>query len=171
VCFMLRLFASDDRLAKADVLTTVSSLLAWVLRLHPSFCLGRGLLYILNFRIVMDFEDNDASTSVFSPPILLIELLFLLFQSVLYFLGAVLLDYILTTYVQKSCGIYKQGKAISRFATGTSPLTDGSQYFGSVARVHRKRNKRLSSMLPQISTLNGSKIGSLWVKRTRISLC
>jgi hypothetical protein len=94
---MLRLFASDDRVAKADVLKTFSSLLAWVLRLHPSFCLGRGLLYVLNFRIVMDFEENDTSTSVFSPPILLIELLFLLFQSLLYFLGAVLLDYILTT--------------------------------------------------------------------------
>jgi hypothetical protein len=95
---MLRLFASDERVAKADLLETISSLLAWLLRFHPSFCLGRGLLHVLNFQIVMDLEDDDnASTSAFSPPILLIELLFLLFQSIFYFLGAVLLDDMLTS--------------------------------------------------------------------------
>jgi hypothetical protein len=159
VCFMLRLFAADDRVPSADMLQTISSILTWIFRLHPSFCLGKGLLHVLNYNIILDLEENDATSSALSPPILLFELVFLLLQSVFYFLGAVWLDNILARYVEDCCRAYNLISLVCILAEKGMFLTHFLTLYISIPVVRSNLNLSKPRKLYPILMLNESKLG------------
>lgn len=63
----------------------------WVLRFFPPFCLGKGLYYAINIEVFALLEE-DINLSAWSESILLMEVLFLILQSVAYTLLAIQMD-------------------------------------------------------------------------------
>jgi ATP-binding cassette, subfamily A (ABC1), member 3 len=88
-CWILEVIASDLKNPK-EGLVDVANVIAWVLRLHPAFCLARGLLYAISidmFNIIYPGAD-----SAWSSHIMLYDVIFLACESVVYILLAVQLD-------------------------------------------------------------------------------
>jgi ATP-binding cassette subfamily A (ABC1) protein 3 len=72
-------------------LRDVAKIVAWCLRFMPSFCLGQGLFLAINIESVKYWE-ADPDISVWSKPVLLLEVICLILQAVLYLGLAILLD-------------------------------------------------------------------------------
>jgi ABC-type multidrug transport system fused ATPase/permease subunit len=71
----------------------VSKILTWVLRLFPSFCLGKGLFYAINAETISYLTGDSANDlSVWSEPILLVEVIFLVLEMIGYTGLAIYLD-------------------------------------------------------------------------------
>lgn len=88
--FILTILGSDRSNPKGNLIN-IATALTWVLRLIPSFCLGKGLFYAINIQTIAFFEE-DLSLSAWSEPVLLVELIFLVAQTVVYTILAILLD-------------------------------------------------------------------------------
>lgn len=71
-------------------LVDISNILSWILRFNPAFCLSRGLYYCINIEVI-EFLEGDID-SVWSSKMVLYDVIFLAWQSVLYVLLAVLID-------------------------------------------------------------------------------
>lgn len=72
-------------------LVNIALAIEWIGRFFPTFCLGKGLLYVINieaFAFLYGKRDLDA----WDPDILLVEVIFLASESVIYLLLAILLD-------------------------------------------------------------------------------
>jgi ATP-binding cassette, subfamily A (ABC1), member 3 len=74
-----------------DNLVNVAHILTWLLRFFPSFCLGKGLWFAISSEIIFNIE-GDSETSVWSEPILLVEVIFLILQMFGYTGLAICLD-------------------------------------------------------------------------------
>lgn len=93
ICLILRLLAADPADPRPH-LKTAAVVLEWVLRMIPSFCLGKGLLYTINIDF---FELVEAQPlTAWSPAIALYEVIFLGLESMLYVLIAVQVDILST---------------------------------------------------------------------------
>jgi ABC-type multidrug transport system fused ATPase/permease subunit len=90
VCLNFRFFAANPEDDLSNLLT-VARIIEWILRFIPSFCLGKALLYA-------QFIDSWAQIyakpdlTVWSEEGVLIEVIFLLFQSVIYIWLAINID-------------------------------------------------------------------------------
>lgn len=62
----------------------------WIFRFFPPFCLGKGLLFAINIEIFEELYGEDLN--VFDTKILLIEVIFLVLESVLYTYAAIYID-------------------------------------------------------------------------------
>jgi len=87
ISYVLRIFAARD--ANMRILDA-ANILDWCLRLIPSFCLGRSLFFSINVDVFELIEGKKLS--VWSPPIMLYDIIFLAFESVGYIGIAILLD-------------------------------------------------------------------------------
>jgi hypothetical protein len=87
---MLVILSKDPRNPN-PTLEVVADVLAWVLRITPSFCLGNGLFRAINIDKQV-FLKGDESLTAWTGPILLYEVYFLLGQCVVYLLLAIQLD-------------------------------------------------------------------------------
>ena len=77
---------------------TVQSILTWILRFTPTFCLGKGLFNAINIELFIYLRGVDTLTA-WSEPILLYEVYFLLGQCVFFPFLAIQLDKWSTKYV------------------------------------------------------------------------
>jgi hypothetical protein len=73
-------------------LTNVSKILTWIFRFFPSFCLGKGLFYAVNAGSVTYLEGHSKNLSVWSEPLLLVEVIFLVLEMIGYTGLAIFLD-------------------------------------------------------------------------------
>lgn len=72
-------------------LVDAASIMTWILRFIPAFNLGKGLFNAINIQIFGLLGDSKITT-VWSEPILLYEVIFLAWQSVVYLMLAVVID-------------------------------------------------------------------------------
>lgn len=89
--FILEILAREDPNDPQDNLLNAAEALTWILRFLPPFCLGQGLLNVINIE-VFDFLEGVEDINAWSETILRGEVLFLLFESVFYLLLAIRLD-------------------------------------------------------------------------------
>jgi ATP-binding cassette, subfamily A (ABC1), member 3 len=90
--FILLLIGSDQGNPKEN-LVNVAHILTWFLRFFPSFCLGKGLFFAINIETVAYLEgDSSSNLSVWSEPVLLVEVIFLILEMVGYTGLAICLD-------------------------------------------------------------------------------
>lgn len=89
ICFILRLLAVDPAQPKPH-LRTAAIIVEWVLRLVPSFCLGRGLLFSINIGFFEIIEGKRLSA--WSPAIALYDVVLLGIESVIYILATIQVD-------------------------------------------------------------------------------
>ena len=68
----------------------MATIITWILRFHPSFCLGKGL-YNTIYIEAYDFWEGERIT-VWSEPILQVEVIFLACEVVLYLALAIYID-------------------------------------------------------------------------------
>jgi ABC-type multidrug transport system fused ATPase/permease subunit len=88
---MLHIFGeSGNGEDKDENLLQVANILTWILRFFPSFCLGNGLYNVINIE-AWEFWEGEPLT-VWSEPILLVEVLFLFAEAVVYLILAIYLD-------------------------------------------------------------------------------
>jgi ATP-binding cassette, subfamily A (ABC1), member 3 len=74
-------------------LVNIAHVLTWFLRVFPSFCLGKSLLFAINSEYIASIDaDSENSLSVWSEPILLVEVIFLILQMFGYTGLAICLD-------------------------------------------------------------------------------
>jgi ATP-binding cassette, subfamily A (ABC1), member 3 len=81
----------EDRANPQQSLVDIATALTWVLRFFPSFCLGKGLFFAINIESISFFEE-DFNLSVWSEPILLVEVIVLVVQGAGYTFLAMMLD-------------------------------------------------------------------------------
>jgi len=93
ICLILRLLAADAANPKPN-LKTAAQTIEWILRTIPSFCLGKGLLFIINIDF-FEFVEAEPLT-VWSPTIALYEVIFLGIESFLYILITIQIDILST---------------------------------------------------------------------------
>jgi len=72
-------------------LETIAIVIEWILRFIPSYNFAKGLLYSINIDIFAQFN-MDPDLSVFSSDIMLYEIIFLAWQSVVYIIVAIYID-------------------------------------------------------------------------------
>ena len=89
VTFILRLIGSNPGYPK-DNLVLAADILDWILRLVPSFCLGRGLLSAINIE-TYEYLAGETLTA-WDPYILLYEVIFLAAESFVYVALAIQID-------------------------------------------------------------------------------
>jgi len=75
-----------------DPKQTASTVLTWILRIFPSFCLGNGLFNAINSGAGDGFIKGGDASSVWDPQVLLWEFTFLCAQSILYLLLVIEID-------------------------------------------------------------------------------
>lgn len=86
---ILTLIGKDPSNPK-DNLVDIAKILSWVLRFHPSFCLGRSMYYAISIDILRYlYPDVD---SVWDKEMLLYDILFLAWESVVYLWLAIQID-------------------------------------------------------------------------------
>jgi ATP-binding cassette, subfamily A (ABC1), member 3 len=88
--FILILIGSD-RGNPIQLLVDIATALTWILRFIPAFNLGKGLFFAINIESIA-FLEGDVNLSAWSEPVLLVEVIFLLWQGVGYSLLAILID-------------------------------------------------------------------------------
>jgi ATP-binding cassette, subfamily A (ABC1), member 3 len=77
---------------KNERLENIANALAWIFRIFsPSFCLGKGILYVLNMD-TMEYIEADPEISAWKSSVVGLEVLFLGIQAVVYLLLAIKLD-------------------------------------------------------------------------------
>lgn len=84
------ILAVDPRDPKPN-LSHAALVLTWILRFTPPFCLGKGLFNAINIELFLYLEGDDTLTA-WTEPILLYEVYFLLGQSIVFPILAILLD-------------------------------------------------------------------------------
>ena len=89
-CFILTVLGRDPRIDNPN-LGNVADILTAILRFTPSFCFGNGLFRAINIDVFVFLEDEE-TLSAWSEPILLNEVYFLLGQTFVYLILAMLLD-------------------------------------------------------------------------------
>lgn len=87
---IILLIIGSDPFDPKPNLVDISTILSWVLRFNPCFCLGRALYFALNIDF-LTFIYPDLTT-VWSPEVLLWDVVFLAWQSVVYLLLAIQID-------------------------------------------------------------------------------
>jgi ATP-binding cassette subfamily A (ABC1) protein 1 len=88
--FILSLIGFDPASPKPNLIDA-ANIVKWLLRFFPTFNLGQGLFAILNLETIAFLEGGGVET-VFSEPVMLYELIFLGWQSVVYVALAIQLD-------------------------------------------------------------------------------
>ncbi|GKY90545.1 hypothetical protein MPSEU_000028200 [Mayamaea pseudoterrestris] len=88
--FILTLIGTDPGAPKQDLIDA-ANILKWILRFFPTFNLGQGLFAVLNLETIAFLEGNDVTT-VFSEPVMLYEIIFLAWESIIYVALAIQLD-------------------------------------------------------------------------------
>lgn len=71
-------------------LVDIATILSWILRFHPCFCLGRSLYFALNIEFLRFIYPN--LTTVWSSDVLLYDVIFLAWESVVYLYLAIQID-------------------------------------------------------------------------------
>lgn len=89
VTFILRLIGEDPG-NRNETLITVSIVLEWILRFIPSFCLGRGLFAAINIESLEYLAGKPLT--VWTPEVLLYEVIFLAVESFAYIALAIQID-------------------------------------------------------------------------------
>ena len=84
--FILTLIG-NDRGNPQQSLISAANVVTWILRFVPAFNLGKGLFYAINIEAIIGLEGRQLS--VWSPEVLLIEVVFLAWESVVYLALAV----------------------------------------------------------------------------------
>jgi ABC-type multidrug transport system fused ATPase/permease subunit len=87
--FILTLIGNDPA-NKQQNLIDAANILTWILRFFPAFNLGNGLFRAINISVVTYFE--GAEVSAWSGPVLLYEVIFLAWESIVYLVLAIYLD-------------------------------------------------------------------------------
>jgi ATP-binding cassette, subfamily A (ABC1), member 3 len=152
-------------LGNNGTLTAVATTLTWILRFTPSFCLGKGLFFAINIESI-SFLEGKPDLSAWSEPVLLVELVFLIIQSVGYPLLAILLDIwsnnpqfmsVVNSTVRKlTC---RRGSAGSRQIDITTALPEDDDVVAEEHRVHSGGANNDLIVLSQLSkTFNNGKI-------------
>ena len=90
VCVILILLGNDPR-REQENLIGIAEILTWVLRFFPSFGLGKALYNAIAIDLFL-LLDGDVDGTAWSEPILLYEVIFLAWQSVVYICLAIQLD-------------------------------------------------------------------------------
>lgn len=88
--FLLQLFALASS-GTNEKLENAATIVTWVLRIFPTFNLGKGILFVLNIQYFVAVEE-DFDLSAWSEPILLVEVIYLAVQGFVYTGLAILLD-------------------------------------------------------------------------------
>ena len=89
VTFILRLIGEDPG-NRNETLIVVSKVLDWVLRVFPSFCLGRGLFAAINIESLEYLAGKQLN--VWTPEVMLYEVIFLGIESIVYIALAIQID-------------------------------------------------------------------------------
>lgn len=71
-------------------LLNVATIITWILRFHPSFCLGKGLYNAMYIQAYEFWQGKQLS--VWSEPVLLLEVIFLACEAVVYLVLAYFID-------------------------------------------------------------------------------
>merc|ERR1712232_425343 len=87
-------FIGEDPGSPNDSLVTAATAIEWILRPIPSFCLGKGLLNVINIESLEWLAGGDIT--VYHHSVLLWEVIFLALESVLYLFLAIFLDILST---------------------------------------------------------------------------
>ena len=88
--FVLELIGSDTSNPNSK-LKNIATIITWILRFTPTFCLGKGLFFAINVESIA-FIEGDPGLTVWSEPVLLVEVIFLAAQGIGYTGLAILLD-------------------------------------------------------------------------------
>lgn len=88
--FILRIIDAGD--ADSSKYLDIAVRMEWFLRISPSFCIGHGLFNVINISFFELTTNNNNELSVWSDEILLYDVIFLLWQGVVYIALAILLD-------------------------------------------------------------------------------
>ena len=89
ICFILRLLAVDPAQPKPN-LKTAAIVVEWILRIVPSFCLGRGLLFSINIAFFEIIEGKQLTA--WSSTIALYDVMLLGIESFIYIAATVQFD-------------------------------------------------------------------------------
>jgi ATP-binding cassette, subfamily A (ABC1), member 3 len=88
-CWILELIGNDIS-DPSPSLIDVANVLAWILRFHPAFCLARALLYAINIDMFNIFYPG--TDSAWTKHMMLYDVVFLAWESIIYIALAVQLD-------------------------------------------------------------------------------
>ena len=88
--FILIIIAKEDPDEPKQNLLDIANAITWILRFLPTFCLGKGVLNVLNIEGFEYLEGKDLSA--WSEPILLLEVVFLFAEGFVYLFLAIQLD-------------------------------------------------------------------------------
>lgn len=94
VCLILRAihFAIIASQGTSNLLG-IAQIVEWILRFIPSFNFAKGLLFAINIQL---FKFSDPDVTAFSPDVMLYEIIFLAWQSIVYIGLAIYIDTLLT---------------------------------------------------------------------------
>ena len=90
VCVILILLGNDPRRQRQNLIDA-AEILTWILRFFPSFGLGKALYNAIQIDLFL-FLEGESDGTAWSEPILLYEVIFLAWQSVVYICLAIQLD-------------------------------------------------------------------------------
>mmetsp|Transcript_24374 Transcript_24374/g.37578 ORF Transcript_24374/g.37578 Transcript_24374/m.37578 type:complete len:1959 (-) Transcript_24374:259-6135(-) len=90
--FILRIIDAGD--ANTSKYLDAAETMEWVLRITPAFCAGHGLFNVININFFEQTQNNRQELSVWSGEILLYDVIFLLWESVVYLCLAIMLDHL-----------------------------------------------------------------------------
>jgi ATP-binding cassette, subfamily A (ABC1), member 3 len=88
-CFILEAVGNDTSNPSRHLVNT-ANIISWILRFHPCFCLGRGIFYALNIDTINIWYTGIATA--WDKHVLLYEVVFLAWESIVYITLAVLMD-------------------------------------------------------------------------------
>lgn len=101
--FIMQILSADPT-APSSKLENAASIVTWVLRFNPTFCLGKGLFFVLNLDSVGFIEGKQGAINAWTKPVLLLEVVFLGVHIVGYLILAILLDMWSTNPAMMSIG-------------------------------------------------------------------
>jgi ATP-binding cassette, subfamily A (ABC1), member 3 len=121
--FIMSIIANDPGSEKPQ-LEDIANAIAWILRIfNPSFCLGKGVLYVLNMDS-LEYIEADPDISAWKSSVVGLEVLFLAIHTVVYLWLAIKLDQWSTNPAVMSWWKRSTGFICCRFLGGHSSDPD-----------------------------------------------
>jgi len=139
------LLLGNDPFDRKQHLINASVILTWVLRFFPPFCLANGLFRVINIQIISLLEGEKLSA--WTEPVLLYDVIFLAWESVIYLALAICLDKWSTnprivSYWQNCVGFitckqmrWSKGRVASEAGDSVTPLPEDDDVLAEQERI------------------------------------